>query len=190
MAVIKSWAEDSNGSPILWLNGLAGIGKSTIAQSVVEWCDAHDQLGSLLFCSHGVNGHKNSHLIFTLAIQLAQKHPKAQSALVSLLQSNPDIVYESPLNQVEKLIVGPLKSADIPTIIIIDALDDWMDDESQSAILSAIEYWVKEIPKVKFLVTSQPKPHILASLQFPLFSGLAYAFTLDDIMPDLTNNDI
>ena len=188
--VIKSWAKDSNRPPILWLNGLIGTGKSTIAQSVLEWCNTHGQLGSSFLCPHNTNGHRNTHLIFALAIQLAQKHPTVQSTLGSLLQSNPDIVYESPLDQMEKLIVEPLKSADIPATIIIDALDDWIDDESQSAILSAVEYWIEEMPKVKFLVTSRPKPHILASFHFPLFSGLADIFTLDGTMSSLVNNDI
>ena len=190
LRVIESWAKDSSGPPIFWLNGPVGTGKSAIAQSFLEWCDTHDQLGSSFFCSYNTSDHNNTHLFFTLAIQLAQKDPKIQSTLVSLLQSNPDIIYESPLDQVEKLIVKPLKSADIPTVIIIDALDDCIDDESQSAILSAVEYWIKEIPKVKFLVTSQPKPHILASFHFPLFSGLVDTFTLDCSMPDLVNNDI
>ena len=190
LEVIESWAKDYNRPPIFWLNGLVGTGKSTIAQSVLEWCDAHDQLRSSFFCPHNTNGHSNTHLIFTLAIQLAQKHPKVQSTLGSLLQSNPDIVYESLLDQMKKLIVEPLKSADVPTTIIIDALDDWIDDESQSAIFSAVEHWIKEMPKVKFLVTSQPKAHMLASFHFPLFSGLADTFTLDPTMPNLINNDI
>jgi len=191
LGVIESWAKDLNKPPIFWLNGLVGTGKSTIACSVLEWCDAHDQLGSSFFCLHNTNNQTgNTYLIPTLAIQLAQMHPKVQSTLGSLLQSNPDIIYESLLDQMEKLIVEPLKSADVPTIIVIDALDDWIDDESQSAILSAVEYWIKEMPKVKFLVTSQPKPHILASFYFPLFGGLADTFTLDGTMSSLVNNDI
>jgi len=191
LEAIKSWANDFGRSPIFWLNGLAGTGKSTIAQSIMEWCDVQGQLGSSFFHSHDINNHSSHHLIFpTLAVQLAHQHPKVRSILLPLLQSNPDIVYESPSDQVEKLIVKPLKSADVPAIIVIDALDEWTDDTSQFTTLSAIEYWVREIPKVKFLITSRPKPHILASFQLPLLSGLADVFTLQGIMPDLINNDI
>ena len=191
MEAIKSWAKDFGGSPIFWLNGLAGTGKSAIAQTIVEWCDAQGQLGSPFFCSHSTNGHDGLCTIFpTLAIQLAHQHPKARSILLPLLQSNPDIAYESPSDQVEKLIVKPLKSTDVPAIITIDALDEWIDSTSQSAILSAVEYWVREIPRVKFLITSRPKPHILASLHLPLLGGLAETFTLHDVAPDLINNDI
>ena len=175
----------------MWLNGLAGTGKSTIAQTVIEQCDAQDQLVLSFFCSHNTYIHNNPHLIFPfLAIQLAQKCPKVQPALIPLLRFDPDIVYESPFDQVEKLIVEPLKSADTTTIIVIDGLDGWMDNASQSTILSAVEHWIQEIPKVKFLITSQPKPHILASLHFPLLSGLAKTIALHEIKPDLINNDI
>ena len=188
---IESWTEDFNKPPVFWLNGLAGTGKSAVAQTIVEWCDAHGQLGSSFFCSRDADDHDNPRLIFpTLAIQLAQKHSKVQSILVSLLRSNPDVVYESLSDQVEKLIVNPLKSADVSAVIIIDALDEWVDDISQSAVLSAVEYWIETIPKVKFLVTSRPKPHILASFRLPLLSHLVETFALHDIAPDLIDKDI
>jgi len=146
---------------------------------------------SSFFCSHDANDYGNIRLIFpALAIELAKKHPKVRSILVSLLRSNPDIVYESHSDQVEKMVVKPLKSAEVPTVIVIDALDEWVNDASQSAILSAVEHWIKEIPNVKLFVTSRPKPHILTSFHLPLLSDLADIFTLDDTAPDLINNDI
>ena len=190
LEVIKIWAKDSNKPPILWLNGCVGTGKTTIAQSFMEWCNAHAQLSSSFFCPYNPSNYNNSQPIFALAVQLAQKHPEVQSALVALLQSNPDIVYQPTHDQVEKLIVTPLKLIDIPTIVVIDALDDWMNDASQSAFLSAIESWIQEIPKVKFFITSQPKPHILASFYFPILSGLVDIFDLNGTISDLVNDDI
>jgi hypothetical protein len=182
---IESWAGDSTRPPIFWLDGRAGTGKSAIAQTIVDRCDTHNKLASSVFCSRDANDRGNPRLIFpTLAIQLAQKNPKARSILVSLLRSNPNVVYESLPNQVEKLIVKLLESANVPAVIIIDALDEWTDSISQSAILSAVKYWIKEIPKVKFLMTSR------AGFHLPLFSGLADAFTLHDATQDLVNNDI
>ena len=188
---LESWARDLSGPPIMWLNGLAGTGKSAIAQTAVEWCDAQGQLVLSFFCSHNSYTHSNSNLIFPfLATQLAQKCPKVRSTLIPLLRFDLDIAYESPFDQVEKLIVEPLKSADFTTIIVIDGLDGWMDNASQSAILSAVEHWIQEVPKVKFLITSQPKPHILASLHLPLLSGLANTIALHETKPDLISNDI
>ena len=188
---LESWTRDFSGPPIIWLNGLFGTGKSVIAQTVVEWCDAQDQLVLSFFCSHNIYIHNNPHLVFPfLAIQLAQKCPEVRSTVVSLLRFNPKTAYESPFDQVEKLIVGPLKLMGIPTVIVIDGLDGWADDTLQSSIISAVEHWAQEIPKVKFLMTSQPKPHILASFHLSLLNGLANTITLHAIEPDLIDNDI
>ena len=48
---IESWAKDPEQSPVFWLNGLAGTGKSTIAQTASERIFANGQLGASFFCS-------------------------------------------------------------------------------------------------------------------------------------------
>jgi len=50
---IYKWIEhvDPNHPPIFWLCGLAGIGKSTIAQTVAEHEDALHRLGASFFFS-------------------------------------------------------------------------------------------------------------------------------------------
>lgn len=69
---IEHWTEDFGKSPIFWLNGLAGTGKSSIAQTVSERMFANGCLGASFFCSRGFEDHSNLKLIFpTLAIQLA-----------------------------------------------------------------------------------------------------------------------
>ena len=43
---IELWASDFNKLPVYWLNGLAGTGKSTIAQTIAERVFADGQLGA------------------------------------------------------------------------------------------------------------------------------------------------
>ena len=108
---IESWSKDFNLSPVYWLNGLAGTGKSTIAQTIAERVFADGRLGASFFCSRDFKDRRNLHYIFpTLAFQLAQKYLEIRSILVPLLQSNPDIVHDSLYNQMEMLIVEPLSS--------------------------------------------------------------------------------
>ena len=93
---IESWTRDFKKSPIFWLNGLAGTGKSTIAQTVSERVFTDGLLGASFFCSHDFEDRSDLHLIFpTLAFQLAHKYPTFRSALVPLLRSNPEVVHES-----------------------------------------------------------------------------------------------
>ena len=46
----------------------------------------------------------------------------------------------------EKLIVGPLKATHIPTLIIIDALDEYKDEQPAFAILLRLSRYVNELP--------------------------------------------
>jgi len=150
---IESWSKDLDISPIYWLNhGLARTGKSTIAQTVAERIFADGRLDASFFFSRDFEDRRDLRYIFpTLAFQLAHKYPKIRLILVPFLQSNPDIAHESLYNQMEALIVEPLSSSGVSTVIIIDALDECGDEDPQSAILSVMGRLVEGIPKVKFL---------------------------------------
>ena len=188
---IESWAKDPDESPIYWLNGLAGTGKSTIAQTTAERLFADGMLGASFFCSRDFKDHSDLSLIFpTLSFQLAHRYPNFRSILIPLLQSNPDVGYESLRSQMERLIVTPLKETDISTVVVIDALDECTDDEPQSAILSVMGRFVQEIPKVKFFITGRPEPHIQSGFRLKLLRPLAEIFTLHMVEHSVINADI
>ena len=188
---IESWTRDFDASPVYWLNGLAGTGKSTIAQTTAERLFADGCLGASFFCSRDFKDRSNLHLIFpTLSFQLAHRYPDFQSVLVPLLQSNPDIGYESLYNQMERLIVIPLKEKGISTVIVIDALDECADNEPQSAILSIMGRFVEEIPKVKFFITGRPEPCIESGFRLKLLRPLTEIFVLHAVEHSIVNADI
>ena len=188
---IELWADDFDKSSIFCLNGLAGTGKSTIAQTIAERLFADNRLGASFFCSRDVEGRSNLQLIFpTLAFQLAQSYPDFRSSLVPLLQSDPDIVHEALRNQMEKLLVEPLHSACITTVIVIDALDECKDEDPESAILLVLAQLAFRIPSVKFFVTSRPEMHIMAGIRGPLMRGLIEVFILHDVEHHTVSSDI
>ena len=188
---IESWSKDFNMSPVYWLNGLAGTGKSTIAQTIAERVFADGRLGASFFCSRDFKDRRNLRYIFpTLAFQLAQKHPEFRSILIPLLQSNPDIVQDSLYNQMEMLIVEPLSLANVSTVVIIDALDECVDDEPQSAILSVMGRLVEGTQNVKFLITGRPEPRIQAGFRLVLLKPLTDVFVLHEVEPSVVNMDI
>ena len=188
---IESWTNNFNESPVFWLNGLAGTGKSTIARTVSEHIFAEGLLGASFFCSRDFEDRSDLHFIFpTLAFQLAHKYPGFRSVLVPLLQSNPDVVHESLYSQMEKLIVCPLESVDVPTVIVIDALDECKDEQPASAILSVLGRFVEKIPGIKFFITGRPEPRIKTGFRLPLLMDATDVFILHDVHPSLINNDI
>ena len=178
-------------SPVYWLNGLAGTGKSTIAQTIADRIFADGRLGASFFCSRDFKDRSNLHYIFpTLAFQLAHKYPEFRSILVRLLRSNPEIVNEALYYQMETLIVEPLGSLDISTVIIIDALDECVDEDPQSAILSVMGRLVEGIPNVKLLITGRPEPRIQSGFRLGLLRPLTDIFVLHEVEPSVVNTDI
>ncbi|KAF9642315.1 hypothetical protein BDM02DRAFT_2348566 [Thelephora ganbajun] len=188
---IELWAKDFHRPSVYWLNGLAGTGKSTIAQTIAERIFADGQLGASFFCSRDFRDRRDLKFIFpTVAVQLARNYPEFRSIFVPLVQSDPEIAHESLYNQMDRLIVWPLKQSGIPTVIIIDALDECKDEEPASAILSVLGRFVSQIPKVKFFVTGRPEPRIREGFRLPLLAEATDVFVLHGVESSRVNTDI
>jgi hypothetical protein len=188
---IELWANGPNKLPVYWLNGFAGTGKSTIAQTVAERTFADGQLGASFFCSRDYENRSNLHSIFpTLAVQLARKYTTFRSTFIPLVQSDPGIAYEPLYNQMDKLIVQPLRESAISTVIVIDALDECRDKEPASAILSVLGRSVAELPKVKFFLTGRPEQRIQAGFRLPLLVEVTDVFILHEVESKQVNSDI
>ena len=188
---IEFWARDTYNRPVYWLNGLAGTGKSTIAQTVAEMMFADGRLGASFFCSRDFEDRSNPRFIFlTIAVQLARRYPKFRSRFVSLVMQDREIVRGSLYSQMDKLIVQPLVESNISTIIVIDALDECKDEEPASVILSVLGKFVAQIPEVKFFITARPDPHIRTGFKLPLLARKTNVFALHEVEPGQVNSDI
>ena len=188
---IELWIHDFDKPPVYWLNGLAGTGKSTIAQTIAERTFAEGRLGASFFCSRDFEDRRNLQLIFpTLAVQLARRYAEFRLTFVRLVQSDPEIFHESLYNQMKNLIVQPLVESSISTVIVIDALDECKDEEPASAILSVLGQFVAEVPNVKFFITGRPESRIQKGFRLPLLVEATDVFVLHDVEPSLVNNDI
>ena len=191
LSEVELWSEGFEQSPIFWLNGLAGTGKTTIAQTISERMFADGCLGASFFCSRGFEDRSDLRFIFpTLAFQLAQKYPTFRASFIPLLRSNPDVLHESLQEQMQKLLVNPLQAAEISTVIVIDALDECKDVDPESTILLVLGQSATKIPGVKFFITSRPEVHIVSGFRRPLLEGLTEVFILHEVEPCTINNDI
>jgi len=188
---LEDWLEDEQGQRVFWLNGLAGTGKSTIAQTFAEITFAEGKLGASFFCSRDSEDRNNIQAIFpTLAFQLAYQHPQFREQLLRVLRANPGIGRESLVPQMEKVIVGPLKATRISTLIIIDALDECKDEEPASAILSVLSRYVDEIPKVKFFITGRPEPPIRSGFRLKSLRPITEVLRLHGVERFSVDDDI
>jgi hypothetical protein len=188
---LEHWLEDKQGQPIFWLNGLAGTGKSTIAQTFAKIAFAEGKLGASFFCSRDFEDRSNIQKIFpTLAFQLAYQHPYFREQLLRVLKANPGIGHQSLCSQLEKLIISPFKATHISTLIIIDALDECKDVEPASAILSTLSRYVDNIPKVKFFITGRPEPRIRSGFRLKLLQPITEVLKLHEVKPEVVDSDI
>ena len=188
---LECWLKDPQDHRIFWLNGLAGTGKSTIAQTFAEISFADGMLGASFFCSRDFEDRSNLQIIFpTLAFQLAYRYPLFRGELLKVLKAYPKIWQEALYSQVEKIIVGPLKVTRIQTLIIIDALDECKDHEPASAILSVLSRYVDKIPQVKFFITGRPETRIREGFRLKSLKPVTQVLKLHEVDHTLVNNDI
>ena len=158
---LEKWSNDERDKHVFWLNGPAGTGKSTIAQTFAEVSFADGKLGASFFCSRLYEDRSNLRMIFpTLAFQLARKYPSFREELLRVLKAHPDAGRETLCSQMEKLIVQPFQVTKIATLVIIDALDECRDEEPASTLLSVLARYLDSIPFVKFFITGRPEPRI------------------------------
>jgi NACHT domain len=180
---------DDIDSPVYWLKGVAGCGKSTIAQTFAERSAAHGRLGGSFFCSRDFPDRCNLRLIFlTLARDLAYRYPEFKTALVKIILSYPDVEHDSIAVQFEKLIVQPLKSTGLSTTIVVDAIDECHDKEPVSVFLSVLAKYVVDIPNVKFFITGRPEDRIRSG--FAISPLRTKELALHDVASSTIDSDI
>ena len=191
LSQLERWVNDEQGTQLLWLNGLAGTGKSAIARTFAEISFADGKLGATFFCSRDFADRSDPRAVFpTLAFQLAYRYPRFREELIPVLVASPNVGRETLCSQMEKLIVSPLETTHIPTLIIIDALDECKDEEPASAILSILSRYVDQIPFVKFFITGRPEPHIRSGFRLAALRPIAQVLKLHEIERPLVDIDI
>ena len=188
---LESWLMDDQDQRVFWLNGLAGTGKSTIAQTFAEMSFADGKLGASFFCSRDFEDRSNLQVIFpTLAFQLAYRYPLFREELLRVLRANPGVSRETLCSQMERLIAGPLKTARVSTLIIIDALDECKDEEPASAVLSILSRYVNQIPQVKFFITGRPEARVRSGFRLAALRPVTEVLKLHEVERQLVDNDI
>ena len=188
---LENWLTDEQEQRIFWLNGLAGTGKSTIAQTFAETSFADGKLGASFFCSRDFEDRSSLQTIFpTLAFQLAYRYMPFREELLRVLRADPGVGRETLCSQVERLIVGPLKTTHISTLIIIDALDECKDEEPASAILSILSRYINQIPHVRFFITGRPEPRIRSGFRLAALRPITEVLKLHDVERPLVDIDI
>lgn len=166
MSGIASWLSDVDcrRSPIYVLHGIAGIGKSTIAQTVAERAAELGYLGASFFFSRNEERRKNAKLFFSsVAFQLSQHDPDFAIRIGMALEHAPDAASKRLPDQLKELIIDPLIGGrdpdSCPILFIVDALDECEPYDGKE-ILTLLAQEIPRLGAFKVLITTRPEQHI------------------------------
>jgi hypothetical protein len=153
---------------IHWVVGEAGVGKSTIMQSVIESPELPASYhASIFFSPDGRND--GTKTIITISYQFATKSEPYRQLIEQEFAHDPSLLQSSMTHQFDRLIVEPfgrnpqLKSAG-RILIIIDGLDVCNDHNTQEELLGLIVDSCIKYPfsPLVWLISSRPETHIMS----------------------------
>ncbi|KAF5708118.1 WD domain-containing protein [Fusarium mundagurra] len=178
---LQKWTENPDGEPILWLAGMAGTGKSTIAATVanclhdrktfsdrIPGLDDRTFLGATFFLSHEDPERNTVKYVFpTIAKTLAVSFPDLGEKISQSIFHDSMVGHKKLLEQMQRLISEPLDlvsktlAVSVRLIIIIDSLDECEDTSEAEELLRLLPSLGRFHPMdVRVLVVSRPEKHI------------------------------
>ncbi|CAE6438184.1 unnamed protein product [Rhizoctonia solani] len=168
--LLLEWAQSSESGKLLWMSGMAGTGKTTIAYTICKKLQEQDKLGASFFCSARSkdNCQDINYIIPSIAYQLARYSFPFKCALLRILSSEPDVHVLDLSIQWQKLLVGPLREVQrsLPTdfIVVVDALDECKNKDSIGLMLDLFLTAPLDLP-IRILVSSRPEKEIRTRIQ-------------------------
>ncbi|KLO18429.1 hypothetical protein SCHPADRAFT_124681 [Schizopora paradoxa] len=167
LELIKNWATNvEDGQPhILWLSGISGTGKSTIAKTISKWADEEGILGSSYFFARDDEDLSKSLLVIpTIAYHIAMFDPLAREAIAGSLVNNGDVVYKEIEVQFKRLITDPLLSTygslnpKKLMLLVIDAPDECRDQKGVCTIIRLFSDLLSSSnPHIRVFLMSRPE---------------------------------
>lgn len=172
---ITRWATNlSSDKNILWIQGVAGSGESTLATTIANFFrDDHCagvHLGAFLFFNRDVPERSHPGVVIpTLAYQLSLLDDHITLAIADAIDSTPNI-RESPFDfQFRKLLVEPLavlNTSDHTTVLVLDALDECGNPRERKQLLTLLAKETIKFPRaVRMIVASRAEPDICSAFE-------------------------
>jgi hypothetical protein len=163
---MSDWANDgAQELTTLWVNGMAGTGKTAIASTFAKNIQQEGILGATFFIDRQQQERRDlSRIVQTLAYDLAKHSQQQLRAVWTVLRNDPMFERLPYQEQMRLLIRGPLDIVRPDTLVIlIDGLDECGASDGAS-LLSALAKSLANHP-VKLCVTSRNEADIVRTFQ-------------------------
>jgi hypothetical protein len=184
---IVNWVAASacdNPLPILWMKGLAGVGKTAIAQTCVEKLKEMKKPCLAFFFS--VNGRSKHECFFpSIAYQLSTISPAYRTLVDQKLRNDVTLVNKCMESQFRSLLLEPLEelaqanqeeSGRIP--VFLDGLDECEDPDAQCRLIEMIAAARDKTRPLCWAFFSRPESHIEGVFSRPEISAFCYSTVL------------
>ncbi|KIM21449.1 hypothetical protein M408DRAFT_104231 [Serendipita vermifera MAFF 305830] len=162
LKAIRHWANDNNTTNRMFcLLDVAGSGKSTVAKTMADEWKAENRLVARFFFSRDTaETMSTKSFCSTVANAFAARNPTFEASMKQYMKT-PDWQLLHFEEQFEGLIVGPLKRAQKPAILMIDALDECGKEHGvRRTLLETLRSQFHSIPSLRIFVTGRPEPDI------------------------------
>ena len=191
---IDKWVETDDTSCVFWLNGWAGTGKSTVAQTVARRYSKRKQLGASFFFSRGGGDAGHARKFFTsIARQLAIANvsPGIQQHICATAKAHRHIASHSFEDQWNRLVLEPLyNTASCTIVVVVDALDECIG-ETDIKILLRLLTQAGSLPKTRLRIFLTSRPDVPVQHGFKQSSpGGYYPLVLHHIESQIVEHDI
>ncbi|KAF9262122.1 hypothetical protein L218DRAFT_868321, partial [Marasmius fiardii PR-910] len=195
--LILEWVREPD-SPLYWLRGSAGTGKTTIAQTIAEKTSADGSLACSFFFSR--NDPKRSvptYLFLSIAFGLTSSIRPLGNVISEVIKSRPNVLKSSLETQLRELIVKQCRyiasskgRESLPRLVVIDGIDECQGSKEQKRVLSIITSALTEAEglPLRSLICSRPEPAIQEVLDSHIVGRLLKYAELEDSY--LTRRDI
>ncbi|KAG8781697.1 hypothetical protein FRC12_021608, partial [Ceratobasidium sp. 428] len=166
---LRDWVYYGRSQNVLWINGTAGVGKTTIAYSLCEILETSGRLSASFFCSRRLPSCRDvSRMVPSISYQLAQQSRPYRCALSRALDQDPEVYRRSINEQFDRLILVPLQAVahtfNADPVIVVDGLDQCDDVDSVKCAIDSILRHASDLP-VRFLIVSRPSSGILGRMR-------------------------
>ncbi|THH23171.1 hypothetical protein EUX98_g8006 [Antrodiella citrinella] len=161
---------------IIWLHGVAGCGKSTIAATLANFFYHQCRLGAFLTFDRESEASTVPQIIRTLASQLAKNNLGFGKEIFRKIHNNGAVAALTVAEQIHKLLIEPLNraledtpSTEGPLVIILDGLDECGPPQPRAELLAALGAQLHLLDKsVRILITSRTEIDIMDALSNPI----------------------
>ncbi|CAG9990335.1 unnamed protein product [Clonostachys byssicola] len=177
---------------IIWLKGMAGTGKSTIARTIAKWlreAGDHNTLNVNFFFKEGDRDRGHAQLFFTtIAFQLKTLDSDLGSLIDSATKADPGIHHKGLEEQFDKLIMQPLRAVQKSMIItiVVDALDECDDGNLIVTLLAQLS----EIPSLTIRIFLTSRPEVPFRLVFKKLTCQYQDISLHEIPHSVIKQDL